>query len=254
MLLDERRQLADANAIAAFSLAAERLGATGHGRARFGAAEAVAVGVDVAFFNSVFAFDPAVNAADVLAGIAWVEARGLPASVRISDDADPEIRIAVEALGLVADSFSTPVMVLEPIPKPPPVPDEIVIRTGSVELIEDLHTALESGEVFRRIFGLDFVSDPGVRLAVAYLDGRPVAGAGAIRSRTTVGIYAVATLERARRRGIGRAVTWAAIEAGALAWGASIAILQSTQMGLPVYYSMGFQEVGRYLAFERPPT
>jgi predicted GNAT family N-acyltransferase len=59
-------------------------------------------------------------------------------------------------------------------------------------------------------------------------------------------------VERARRRGIGRAVTWAAIDAGRTAWDSEIAILQSSEMGAAVYRSMGFEEISRYIWLDRP--
>jgi hypothetical protein len=121
-----------------------------------------------------------------------------------------------------------------------------------MELFDDWHAALGSGEVFRRVFGNALVADPNVRLAVGYLAGAPVSGAAVLRSERTIGIYAVGTVEAARRRRIGRAVTWAAIGAGRAAWGSEIAILQSSEMGVPVYRSMGFEQVSRYIGFERP--
>jgi GNAT superfamily N-acetyltransferase len=128
----------------------------------------------------------------------------------------------------------------------------VEIRLGGADLFDDMHAVLGSSATFRRIFGPELLGDPGVCVAVGYLDGEPVSAATAIRSASTLGIYAVATIERARRRGIGRAVTWAAIEAGRSTWGSRIAVLQSSEMGLPVYASMGFVEVARYIAYERP--
>jgi hypothetical protein len=86
MDVEERRRRADANAVAAFTLAQARLGDPRGETARFGAVEAVAIGVDVAFFNPVLALDPASTPDDVLAAIAWVEAKGLPVSVQIRSD------------------------------------------------------------------------------------------------------------------------------------------------------------------------
>ena len=252
MDLDERRRRADANAVAAFTLAQARFGDPKSETARFGAVEAVAIGVDVAFYNPVLALDPASTPSDALAAIAWVEAKGPPVSVQIRSDIDPDVRTAVEGHGLVADPWATPVMVLESIPPGPPVPVDVVIRTGGTELFDDFHAAIESGEIFRRVFGFHLVADPRVRLAVGYLDGAPVSGAAAIRAEGTIGIYAVGTVERARRRGIGRAVTWAAIDAGRTGWDSEIAILQSSEMGAAVYRSMGFEEISRYIWLDRP--
>lgn len=250
--LDERRRLADANVVGAFALAQEQFGGRRSERKRFGTVEAVAIGVDVAFYNPVLALDPACRPDDVLEAIAWVEGNGLPASVQVRGDMDPGVSEAVEGLGFVADSWATPVMVLDPIPPTPSAPSGLVVTIGGADLFDDLHAALGSGETFRRVFGPALVADPSVRLAVGYLAGEPVSGAAAVRTDQTIGVYAVGTVKEARRRGIGRAVTWAAIDAGRAAWGGSIAILQSSEMGVPVYLSMGFEEVSRYVGFERP--
>jgi predicted acetyltransferase len=57
----------------------------------------------------------------------------------------------------------------------------------------------------------------------------------------------VTTVPDARSRGLGRAVTLAAMHAGARA-GATIAVLQSTEMGHSVYRKLGFEEFARYRA------
>jgi hypothetical protein len=250
--LDERRRFADANVVAAFTLTQRRLRDPRGETMRYGAVHAVAVGVDIPFFNPVLALDPESRPRDVLDAIAWVEAKGLPVSVQVWSHANREVRAAVEELGLVAGEWAMPVMMLEPIPAAPPAPDGIAIRTGGAELFDDWHTAIQSSERFRRVFGPALVADPGVRLAVGYLAGVPVSGAAVIRSERTIGIYSVWTVAAARRRGLGRAVTWAGIDAGRAAWSSVIAVLQSSEMGVPVYRSMGFEEIGSYIEFERP--
>jgi GNAT superfamily N-acetyltransferase len=252
MTASDRLATADANLISAFDLVRMHAADPRGGRSRFGAVDAIAVGIASAFFNPVLALDPGSAPADALAGIAWVEARGLPVSIQSREDHGADVRAAVEAQGLVADPWVTPVMVLDPIPTAPPPPSGVVIRTGGPELGEDFHVALESREVFRRIFGPAFLADPRVIVAVGYLDAEPVSSAAAIRSGSTIGIYAVGTREKARRRGIGRAVTWAAISAGVEAWTGTIAVLQSSEMGVPVYRSMGFEAVGGYIEHARP--
>ena len=64
----------------------------------------------------------------------------------------------------------------------------------------------------------------------------------------TVGVYNVATVEDARRRGYGAAVTRRAIADG-VTRGATVAILQSSDMGRPVYAAMGFREVLAFRVF-----
>ena len=56
------------------------------------------------------------------------------------------------------------------------------------------------------------------------------------------GLYNIATVEGARRRGIGRAMTQVLLRLGQ-ELGATRAVLHATQMGLPVYAGLGFEPV-----------
>jgi GNAT superfamily N-acetyltransferase len=250
----DQRTAAEANALAAFDLVLQLSGGPRRGRARFGQVDVVAADVDVAFFNAVLALAPGCRPEDVLAGIAWVEARAIPVSVQLGDQGESTVGAALRELGFVADPWPMPVMALQPIPveRSGDIPDDLEIRIGGGELFEDFHAASESGSAYRRILGRPFLDDPRVRVVVGAAAGDPVSCALAIRDRSTVGIYVVATLERARRRGYARAVTWAAIDAGRSAWDGTIAILQSTAAGLPVYASLGFETLGTYTEYARP--
>ena len=70
----------------------------------------------------------------------------------------------------------------------------------------------------------------------------------AIRSDSASGVYNVLTLERARRRGVGTALTWAAVAAGK-AWGLDTIVLQSSPMAESMYRAMGFRLVAPYAVF-----
>jgi GNAT superfamily N-acetyltransferase len=239
--------------VCAFDMLREHNAGAGGARRRFGAVVAIASGHPVAYFNPVMALDPRATAPDTVAAIDWIGGLDLPSTVRLGDGVDPAIAVAVAARGLVGDEKLETVMVLEPIPAPPPAPAGVRIRAGAHEIVEDWYRALEAGPGLRLILNPAFVADPRVRIAVADVDGDPVAAAAAIRWKQTLGVYAVATVERARRRGYGRAVTWAAIDAGRRAWGSSIAVLQSTAMGVPVYASMGFEAIGSITRMYPPP-
>jgi len=58
----------------------------------------------------------------------------------------------------------------------------------------------------------------------------------------------VTTLERARRRGLGTALTAVAAH-DALARGCQTASLQSTRMAESVYVAVGFRDLGRILEY-----
>lgn len=87
---------------------------------------------------------------------------------------------------------------------------------------------------------------------VAHLDGAPVSIAMTIVSHGVAGIYWVGSLERARGRGLGRATTTAATNAG-FAMGADLASLQASPMGAPIYADMGYETVFEYQLLMSPP-
>ena len=86
---------------------------------------------------------------------------------------------------------------------------------------------------------------------IAYLDGEPVSIAMTIISHGVAGIYWVGSLEQARGKGLGRAVTAAATNAG-FELGAEIASLQASPMGKPIYEAMGYETIFDYKLFMSP--
>jgi ribosomal protein S18 acetylase RimI-like enzyme len=87
---------------------------------------------------------------------------------------------------------------------------------------------------------------------VASLEGMPVAAAALFVGAGVAGIYNVCTVPEARGRGIGRAVTGAALDE-AVSHGLDLAVLGASEMGFPVYRRMGFREVSRLRSYAPPP-
>ena len=85
-------------------------------------------------------------------------------------------------------------------------------------------------------------------LLVARADGELVAAALAYDFADDCGIYNVGTVEKARRRGLGTALTAAQVYA-ARARGCQTASLQSTPMAERVYAAVGFRDLGRILEY-----
>ena len=86
---------------------------------------------------------------------------------------------------------------------------------------------------------------PEVGVFTAFVDGIPAALALSFTHGDIVRIVSVGTAPAFRRRGLGAAVTGAAVSAG-FDVGARYAVLESSAMGEPVYRSMGFREITRY--------
>lgn len=86
-----------------------------------------------------------------------------------------------------------------------------------------------------RIVSPDALGGP-LRLWVGYVDGTPVTTAFAYVGFDVVGVYGIATLPEARGRGYGTAMT----DVAARAAPELPAVLQSSDLGRPVYERLGF--------------
>jgi GNAT superfamily N-acetyltransferase len=80
-------------------------------------------------------------------------------------------------------------------------------------------------------------------------EGQPVACATLCTAGGAAGLYAVAVADQVRRRGFGRAISLAALQAGADA-GHRFGVLQSSAMGFGVYRAIGLTLVCRLQAYE----
>lgn len=85
----------------------------------------------------------------------------------------------------------------------------------------------------------------------ARLAGKPVGTGMAFDHAGDCGVFNVGTLESARRRGLGTAVTLRLLSDAAQR-GCSTASLQSTPMAEGVYRAAGFRDLGRILEFSPP--
>jgi len=101
------------------------------------------------------------------------------------------------------------------------------------------------------VLPLDFLSTAdhaAFHLLAARIDGEMVAAALAYDFGDDCGIYNVGTVEKARRRGLGTALT-AAQAYDARDRGCRTASLQSTEIAERVYATVGFRDLGRILEY-----
>lgn len=217
-----------------------------------GATFAFTTGVPIPLFNGCVVLQPVVTT-ELDAAVDWVRRCDVPFQVWIDDAVAPGLTETAVARGLELDGWSLPGMVLHPPPQPPPTPAGIAVAPvrGEDDLATWRGVLVDDGaprDLMERLFPPSFAADPDVTLLTAHLDGRPVGTSIAIRTGDISGVYAVITLPAFRRRGVGTAAAWAAVNAGR-EWGCDVIALQATEMGFSSYARMGFKTVVRYATF-----
>jgi ribosomal protein S18 acetylase RimI-like enzyme len=212
---------------------------------------AFATGLPLSLFNGCVATQSVARStfADCLD---WVRAHDVPFRAWVTEDLVSELGDVPPAFGLDPTWTAYPGMVLHPISEPPTATADVTVEpvdAAGREAFLDVNIRLGVPvELAERLFPASFGLDPEVRCFVGRLAGEVVGTAIAIRSRQASGVYNVATLPEARRRGVGAALTWAALEAG-VSWGQDTIVLQSTEMGYSLYRGMGFRTVVPYAMF-----
>ena len=229
------------------------------GRTELGGLLALSSGIPMALFNPTYVVgevnDPA-RALDALA--AHYAALDSPYALVFRDDVAPGLAEACAAVGMV-EHWKMPLMVLDPIPSGTPDGAQVAgVEVAAVDAdgIDAYVDVVANGFGMPRDIAVALMGErllletPGFTGFLAHLDGEPVGSSGVyVTGGAIAGVYNVATLPAARGRGVGAAVTWAAVLAGREA-GATASILQASEMGEPVYTRMGFATPARYRQFE----
>ena len=208
-------------------------------------------GLDVQNFNVAFITKNLSNPADSIRGlIDYYGDKKQPFIVRVPVDLDPYVSSTLNRLGL---ENSSPVlsmampMSMSAGETNQSVDIEINVVTGDEGFDEHRRTCALGFEnpAIESVMSSDLVDHPLSRWFTGYVNGQPVATSLLFQTGRMAGIYNVATLKEFRRRGIGEAMTWAAVNAGR-ANGSEYACLQPSALGEPIYKRMGFKTISRY--------
>jgi GNAT superfamily N-acetyltransferase len=145
--------------------------------------------------------------------------------------------------GMAVDISSLP----EDIPTPPGLTIELV---QDIETLKKWNRVITIGfgmsDLFSAAFataieGIGFTGEPPFYNYLGCLNNEPVATASLFLAAGVAGIYCVATVPDARRKGIAIAMTFKAL-AESRRRGYRVGVLQASEMGVNVYPKLGFRQ------------
>jgi GNAT superfamily N-acetyltransferase len=193
-------------------------------------------------FNvGLIASDDAVVPRDALeVARSWYRRPSSGFQLHLRDDADSALIAAALGCGF-EEVDREPAMSLSPLPPGEAGPEGFLVREAVTDADVRRYGQVDARQWHEVTLGIarTAASFPDFTLWLGELEGVAVATAMAVHTGDVVGIYNVQVRAEVRGRGLGRAVTLAAIRGGA-ARGATVASLQSSELGLPVYRRLGF--------------
>jgi hypothetical protein len=195
----------------------------------------------IAYFNSAFVKPPARVADHVNDIVEYFRALDLPFTVRYRGD-DEDAASACEAQGLTSGGDSHPVMFGDAvtIAEGETRDVRIVDETSLAAYCATMSAGFELPEgVLDAILTPASLRDPSFVALLAYDGDEPVASSALVVSDRCAGVYNVATPPQQRKRGLGEAVTRAAVAEG-VRRGCTTTTLQASAMGFPIYARMGY--------------
>jgi ribosomal protein S18 acetylase RimI-like enzyme len=214
-----------------------------------------------AYLRVAMRTDQAVDGAAVVArAIEFfaAEPAGFIVLVRRPDDEDIERAALAEGFGA---GWTEQPMVLTAAPDAREIPADIEVR-----LVADETAVVDYGRVVALanddpgereraplLFHDETILAPHVAAFVAYIGTDPVACAMTLVSHRVAGVYYVATVPHARRRGLGDALTRIAARTG-FEMGADAAWLGASGVGAGLYRRIGFEPLGSTLVELESPT
>ena len=214
-------------------------------------------GVPFAPFNATMVVRPPSDPDAALAGARAAHATsGLAFGIDLDPELHATVRDAASRAGLaVVESRPAMVVAVDEVGDAP-APDGVTIarvldRAGLDEVADVDHASFGGERAHIRAFvGDGVLADPAQRVYVATIDGRPVACAETTCLDGLLGVFGVATIPSARRRGIGAAITAFAIRDRAP--GFELAVLDASDLGFGVYERLGFSTVSTWEVWGTP--
>jgi GNAT superfamily N-acetyltransferase len=227
--------------------------------ARSGGVLTLLTGLPMDWFNQILIEAEHATPAAVEDAVIQARAEGVDFVVRLRHGIDDRFIPTLIQAGLeaAAPETATPGMVASPIDRDaiamqaaPELDIQQVTDAAGIDAHRQAATAgfgadpaLAQGTVCA-----DLLGGPDCVLYVGYADGNPVVSGLGWRTARTIGVYSIATIPSARRRGYGAAMTARVVADGVLA-GCDVAALQASEMGRPIYERLGFRSVVTYAAY-----
>lgn len=203
--------------------------------------------------NRVFVFDtPAPD--DLEAAVTWLAVRDVPFQVTATAPVAADIADVLAGLDL-EETRESPGMALESLDSVPsngssPHISEVTDADGRQAFESVFADAFDASQAFvDQLLSPAVVADDAFAHLVAHQDGQPVACGVLLRRGDAAGVFCVGVPPAFRRQGLGAAMTWAVLRAGRNG-GCTVGVLDSTEMGFPLYREMGFETVVEYHHFE----
>jgi GNAT superfamily N-acetyltransferase len=229
---------------------------------RAGGVVTVLTGLPFDWFNQVLIEREEATPAGLLAAVARARERADHFVVRLREGIDDRFIPTLIQAGLAptGEGTSTPGMVAFPIDHDPiaaQASTELEIRRITDAAGIDAHRQTVTAgfgsdpAVARGTVCPDFLNRPECVVYVGYAGDHPVVSGLAWRTGRTVGVYSIATIASARRRGYGAAMTAHVVADGVVA-GCDVAALQASELGRPIYERLGFRTVVSYAAYTDP--
>lgn len=214
--------------------------------------------VRMRFFNQILVEHSGATPSAIRKGVGVGRGRGDPFVVSLRHGVDDQFGPLMAELGLVAsDDAATQAMTMHPVrdrTRPPAsLPGFAIQQVTNESGLQDHRRMVTEGfgadaSIAEAMLGVGILQHGECSVYVGYLDGEPVASGFGWRTGRTIGVYNIATIPAARRRGFGEAMTARVIADGEAA-GCDVAALQASAMGRPIYERMGFRSSVRYTGY-----